>query len=58
MQLFNASDFKTLLESVNAKMLYYSDASTFMKQARLALNMPDDDNCFPTIMSVINWYCK
>lgn len=31
MQLFNANDFKTLLESVKSKMLYYSDASTFMK---------------------------
>lgn len=56
MQLFNANDFKTLLESVKAKMLYYSDASTFMKQARLALNMQEDS--FPTIMSVISWYCK
>jgi len=34
MQVFAAADYKGLLESVNAKMLYYSDASTFVRQAR------------------------
>ena len=34
MQLFSANDYKTLLESVNSKMLIYSDANTFIRSVR------------------------
>jgi hypothetical protein len=34
MQLYGSTDYKSLLESINSKMLTYSDASTFLRQVR------------------------
>jgi hypothetical protein len=64
MQLFSATDFKSLLESVNHKMLFYSDASTFVRQARQVLGLSEDEatcplkSCLSAILSVLQWYAS
>ncbi|TNV83453.1 hypothetical protein FGO68_gene2637 [Halteria grandinella] len=58
MQLFSASDFKSLLEQVNQKMLLYSDASTFVRQARQVLGLKEEGQCFSVVMGIVQWYAN
>jgi len=66
MQLFSASDYKQLLESVNAKMLTYSEASTFLRQIRgvlgggngSATTMKSDQECFEQAREVVEWWWR